>query len=188
MTSSTQEHRFGNAIWRMSHRCRRDQLMWDRLLKPLTTFLTSPTTLLLASFTAMMCKDYLAPTMNWNTALGSPASTSDEPQVGGEPFLAWWSVVPFVSLPLLPPSSTFSRLKTCDLAIISAGGSYAPSCSRVSRRVGSSSASVKIRLLIWLPSKPSFSSDVFRSAFFELYSSWLIPRKGKGPFSLDISS
>src|SRR2546421_9841915 len=102
--------------------------------------------------------------MSWSTVLEWPASTSGGQPGGEELSLAWSFAVRSASWLLSLRGSTFSRLKTCDLTIIGAGGSYGPNCSRVKRRVGSSSAFVKIRLRIWLPWKLNFSSEVFRSA------------------------
>src|SRR3954464_12864084 len=83
-----------------------------------------------------------------------------------EPFLEWLFVVRSALLPLSPPDSTCTQPRTCDLAIIRAGVSCVPSCSRVRRLVGSNSVSAKIHLPIWLPSKLNFSCEVCHSAPF----------------------
>src|SRR6266705_2379897 len=77
--------------------------MWDRSGRPLSTFVTSPTTSRLVSLSAMTSRDYRAPTMIWNIALASHGSMSGEPRADVGPFLAWSSVVPSVSSPLWSP-------------------------------------------------------------------------------------
>src|SRR6266487_6223635 len=133
-------------------------------LRPLSIFVTSPTTLRLASLSAMASRDCLAPTMIWNTALGWHGFMSDEPRADVGPFLGWWSVGPSVSSRLSFPNNRASLPRSSDLAIISAGASCVSTCSSVKKLADGNSVSAKIRLPIWRLWKLNYSSDVFRSA------------------------
>src|SRR5882762_7773978 len=147
--------------------CSRKSYHWWQVgVRPWNIFATSPTTLRLGFFTVMMSKDCLVPIMSWSIALGWPASMSGGLQADAGPFLAWWSVAPSACLPSSSLHERTCRLLICSPPIIRSGATYGHSCGLARKLAANNSVSAKILLRIWPSWKLSFSSEVFRSAFF----------------------